>query len=33
MANEQIIRCIVVDDEPLAVKLLTDYITKVSVQN
>ena len=28
MGNEQIIRCIVVDDEPLAVKLLTDYIIK-----
>ncbi len=28
MANEQTIRCVVVDDEPLAVKLLGDYVAK-----
>lgn len=28
MANDNVIRCIVVDDEPLAVKLLADYVEK-----
>ncbi|MFT3825992.1 MAG: LytTR family DNA-binding domain-containing protein [Chitinophagaceae bacterium] len=28
MTNTSVIKCVVVDDEPLAVKLLTDYIAK-----